>query len=134
MTGDIYSREMKEEVDSLLLLDESEIYARLGLLSVGERTKASSIVIGERLVLERGDLIKEGQKFFQSQLDNLRILICEKCSYCKKMDEYNTNFDLLVRAALPATGMIFGMIPQAVVILLIVLAFKYGLARLCGCP
>lgn len=122
----------------LLGRDQEDIYAVLGYQLRGIDEPPSRLQIGERVEIPKANLICNGKKFFEQILPRLKKVICEDWKFCERQKELLDDTEKLVKELIPvvaAAGItVFGaLIPQAMLIVVVALAIKYGLKALCGC-
>lgn len=122
-------KDLVEEVNKLMALNENELYAILGYQSLGLDEKATELRLSDSFSITKSDLVIRGSDFFENHKQQLKKSICDDWQYCKKRSEYGGDFKLLVGALIPTiiTG------PAPLITVLCALAFKYGLDRLCEC-
>jgi hypothetical protein len=124
--------ELKDEVYKLMELDEDELYARLGYQSLGLDERATELHLFDSISITKSDLVISGKAYFERHKQQLKGKICDDWGYCKKRTEYSGDFKSLMGALILVVPP--GMnLPAPLIAVLCVLAFKYGLDKLCGC-
>lgn len=126
------------EVLGLLERDQEDLYAVLGYQLQGIDEPPNRLQIGERVEIPRINLIVSGKRFFEQILPKLKKVICDDWKFCERQNELLGDTEKLVKELIPAVAVggitVFGaLIPQAMLIVVVALAIKYGLKALCGC-
>lgn len=134
------SKIRREEIEAAWKMDEGEIYRHLGLAQMGTRSvlearsslkKVMAAAASERIEASTKSLSlsleKEGKKTFKDAWKAIKGIVCKV--YCMKPKVSGKDLvESLVGVAAAAVS-----ITSAILILVVTLAVKIGLTKLCNC-
>ncbi len=124
--------ELVDELRGLIEMDEDNLYTILGYQSLGLEEKPTELQLFGGFSITESELMMRGKSVFSRNQQRLKEKICEDWEYCKKKGIYKEDFGLLMDALVPFVTIGLNL-PAPMIVVLCVLAFKYGLNRLCEC-
>lgn len=139
MATTVNKDQIKRDVDAAWSMNDDEIYRLLGLAQMGTRnvaeaTKSMKLVmsaaantnVAEATASVSASLEAEGKNYFEELWENFKEIICQ--IYSEKLPIAGKDLAAYLVAAIVAAG----AITNALAVLVITIAIKRGLDKMCG--